>query len=324
MKKLTIIIVVICLMITVKAQQNSEISLYFLNGLLINPGYAGSKEVVSANAWYRHQWSGLPGAPRTGTISIHSPLKKNQYALGLLYSNDRFGLNQKNSLHGSFAYRIKVADSKIAFGIQAGFDNWQSDLLDGQLPDPNTNGGGDNAFGLNFNAFLPNVGTGVYAYKENKYYVGLSVPHIIPFSLESQFDISKSEEVSRLYTHAVLTAGYVIGKETASVKFLPSALVKYVKRAPLNFNVTAGFLFVDRVMLGASYEFASLQEGNKSESIIGVAKFAVSKNLELGYAYDYSLNRLDSFNSGSHEVFVGYNFGFDSRRFVTPRFVSYF
>lgn len=324
MKKILAITMLSIVMIGLRAQQNTEISLYFLNGLLVNPGYAGSKEVVSANAWYRHQWTSMPGAPRTGTISIHSPLKKKQYALGLLFTNDRFGLNSKNSLYGSFAYRISAGKSKISFGIQGGFDNWQSDLLEGQLPDPGTNAGGDNAFSLNLNAFLPNAGAGVYAYRENKYYVGISVPHMIPFNLQSQLDVTKSEEVSRLYTHAMLTAGYVIGKEESSIKFLPSALVKYVKRAPLNFNVTAGFLFIDRVMLGASYEFASLQRGRKSESIIGVSKFAVTKNLEIGYAYDYSLNRLDAFNSGSHEIFVGYNFGFDTKRFVTPRFVSYF
>ena len=324
MKKVLVIVLLSIVALGLRAQQNTEISLYFLNGLLVNPGYAGSKEVVSVNAWYRHQWSGMPGAPRTGTISIHSPLKKKQYALGLLYTNDRFGLNSKNSVYGSFAYRIPVKKSKLSFGIQAGFDNWQSDLLAGQLPDPNTNAGGDNAFSLNLNAFLPNAGAGFYAYRENKYYVGLSVPHMIPFNLGNQIEISRSEEVSRLYTHAMLTAGYVIGKETSSFKFLPSALIKYVKRAPVNFNVTAGFLFLDRVMLGASYEFASLQNGGKSESIIGVAKFAATKNLEFGYAYDYSLNRLDAFNNGSHEVFIGYNFGFDTKRFVTPRFVSYF
>ena len=308
------------------AQQDTEISLYFLNGLLINPGYAGSKEVASINGWYRHQWSDFSGAPKTATISAHAPLKKNQYALGLLYTNDRFGLNSKNSLYGDFAYRIKTGRyAKIALGIQAGFDHWNSDLTDDALlPDPGTNGGGDNAFSLNVNTFLPNVGAGIYAYKKNRYYAGISVPHILPFEISEKVGITNSDKVARLYTHAYITAGYVIGKESSSIKFLPSVLFKYGKRAPLNFDLTANFLFIDRIMLGASYEVGGDDNNAKGESIIGVAKFAATRNFELGYSYDYSLDRIKVANSGSHEIFMGYNFAKKSSRFVTPRFVSYF
>lgn len=324
MKKLIIMLMLVLGTFGLKAQQDTEISLYFLNGLLVNPGYTGSKEAVSINGWYRHQWSGFDGAPRTGTISMHAPLKKNQYALGVLYRNDQVGLNSKNSLYGSFAYRIPVGrKTKISMGLQAGFDHWDADLTRALLPDESTNGI-DNQFNQDVNTFLPNVGAGVYAYRKNKYYVGVSVPHVIPFNISETLSVSKSDKIARLYTHAMITAGYVVGKPSATVKFLPSFLYKYSKRAPVNFDLTASFVFIDRILLGASMEFGGDQQQLGGESLIAVAKFAATKNLELGYSYDYTLGRLNNVNSGSHEVFVGYNFTRGSQRYVTPRFISYF
>ena len=41
------------------AQQDAQYSQYMFNSLVINPAYAGSKEVTNANVLYRTQWVGL-------------------------------------------------------------------------------------------------------------------------------------------------------------------------------------------------------------------------------------------------------------------------
>ena len=52
------------------AQQNVQFSQYVFNGLSVNPAYAGYKGDWYLNTIYRHQWVGIPGAPRTGAISV--------------------------------------------------------------------------------------------------------------------------------------------------------------------------------------------------------------------------------------------------------------
>jgi type IX secretion system PorP/SprF family membrane protein len=89
--------------------------MYMFNGLFINPAYAGSHEVVNLMAIYRHQWVGMDGAPRTANLSVHSPFRKSQYAMGLIVSNDKIGLSNTVTVTPSFSYRIKIKRIEIVF-----------------------------------------------------------------------------------------------------------------------------------------------------------------------------------------------------------------
>ena len=54
----------------VLAQQDAQFSQYMFNGIYINPAYAGYKEQLNVHAFYRNQWSGVNGAPRTGSLAV--------------------------------------------------------------------------------------------------------------------------------------------------------------------------------------------------------------------------------------------------------------
>ena len=59
-----------------EAQQDPQYTQYMYNPLAINPAYTGSRDVLSVVGLYRSQWVGLEGAPRTFTVSAHSPLSE--------------------------------------------------------------------------------------------------------------------------------------------------------------------------------------------------------------------------------------------------------
>jgi type IX secretion system PorP/SprF family membrane protein len=298
------------------AQQDAEYSMYFFNGLYLNPAYAGSKEVPHISGLYRHQWDGINGAPRSGSLSFHSPLKKDQYALGLNMTYDKLGVYQNKNIVGNFAYRIKTrGTTKISLGVSlsaANFTQWQGDALN---PDPNNS---------TLNAWVPNVGLGVYVYNK-KYYAGLSCPHILNTLLYDTLGFTSNTNIARTYNHYLLTAGYVFGKENSDVKFMPSALMKYVPGVSLQFDFTGNVILRDMLMLGLSYRTTGDNTNSKGESLIGIIKVALFKNLEIGYSYDYTLSQLSTINSGTHEIYLGYTFGGSNlKRVVTPRFVTYF
>ena len=326
MKKIFNTLILSLIGLSLFAQQDAEYSMYFFNGMYLNPAYSGSKEVLNLSALYRQQWVKIDGAPMSASMAVNSPLKKDQYALGLLYSYDQLGLTKSHNVYGSFAYRIKTKGAtKISLGLQAGFLNYTLNANDAVTPDGNA--GGDVAFSENINLFVPNFGAGVYVYSP-KYYVGVSVPHILANSLSDKLELrtGQNDKESKQYMHYLATAGYVVGKENSKVKFLPSVLIKYLPNAPFDADFTANFVFVDRFMLGASYRLGGnrTEKVGKGESIIGIAKFAATKQFEIGYSYDYTLSSLNNFNRGTHELFLGYSFSSDKSRFVTPRFVSYF
>jgi|688.fasta_scaffold16650_6 type IX secretion system PorP/SprF family membrane protein len=327
MKKLLILSLIISAgFLKLSAQQDAEYSMYMFNGMYINPAYTGSQECVSMTALYRHQWVGIEGAPRSGTFAIHSPLKKDQYALGGMINFDKLGLDNTVSAYVDYAYRLRFKNgTKLSFGIQAGGMYYNSRLKDANLP---TNPS-DISFANNRSLFLPNIGFGVYLYSK-KYYVGASVPHILNMSLAKNWSVKSDKElVARLYNHYIFTAGGVIGKEDAKVKFKPSTLVKVTKNAPISTDITASFLFINRIWVGASYRFG-LGKKDKGDSnlrgnrLVALTEFKITPQLRIGYAYDYEFDNTYGFQKGSHEVMLGYDFGSDKTRFVTPRYVTYF
>jgi hypothetical protein len=67
----------------------------------------------------------------------------------------------------------------------------------------------------------------------------------------------------------------------------------------------------------------------QGSAVIGMAKFMVVKNLEIGYAYDYTMSDLRSYQSGSHEFLLNFKFDrkrdmIDGMRITTPRYINYF
>ncbi len=307
---------------SLKAQQDAAYSMYMFNGMYINPAYAGSRDYAVIEALYRHQWVGVEGAPRSGSIGINSPFKKKQYALGAIYSFDKIGLTDMNSMYLSFAYRLRFKNNmKLAFGIQAGFTSYQNELSFADLP--NQGAVGDATFMVDESLFLPNFGFGIW-FHHDRFYVGASIPHLLTPKLSSRVQSTATDAVARQYNHWLLTGGFVVGAKESWIKVKPSFLFKYVKNAPMSWDINLGFLFIDRFWLAAGYRIGGNLESGGGNSIMALTEFKITPQLRIGYAYDYSLSKLVDFNSGSHEIMLGYDFGFDMKRYANPRYIRYF
>ena len=332
MKKILMTLVCLGSIWAVKAQQDPAYNMYVFNGLFINPAYAGSHEVVSLMAIYRQQWVGLDGAPSTGNISVSSPLRREQYALGAIVSNDKIGLGNTFSFTPSFAYRIKLKESKLCFGVQASFAYYYRNNAKSDLPtsasDPTTS--------LNTNLFLPNVGFGIYWYGKN-YFIGASAPHLMPTALgggEKVGVLSYNSTLARVYNFYVFSAGYVTGKEEANVRFKPSIMMKWQQGLPNNipqFDFNMALLLVHRLWVGMSFKTSGdaftasgKPEPFGPESLSGYVQVRVTPQLQIAYCYEGSLTNLHNSNTGTHEVMLGYDFWYNKRRFVTSRYVTYF
>ena len=299
----------------VQAQQDAEYSMYRFNGLYINPAYAGSHEVMNAMAIYRHQWVKMPGSPQSASVAIHSPLKNDKLGVGLIYSYDRIGVSQTNSINADFAYRIPIGKKKkvkLCIGVSAGVTNYRSDLNSVATTEAND----PNFAGNNVNRWMPNVGLGIYVYSD-KFFAGISVPHILANKLDGKYGVfSTSSSMARQYHHLLITGGYVfsIGKK---VKFVPSVLMKYVPiHAPISFDFNVSFVFIDRIWIGASYRL------NDSYNFMLAAN--VTRQLRIGYCYDLTVSSLHKYTTGTHEVMASFDFDFAHRKVVSPRQVKYF
>jgi len=282
------------------AQQEPQYSQYMYNMNVINPAYVINEPgVIYMGALYRQQWNGIEGGPKTANIFSNIPIN-DKIELSFNFINDQIGdVQQENVLNGDFAYILPISrETKIAFGIKAGISNLALDFS-------NTNVGTDPSFQNTSSTFF-NAGAGVFLFNE-KFYVGLSAPNLTPQNL--------SVNNNNLYeqkTHFYATGGYVFDVNR-NLKLKPSTIIKQAAGAPLTFDASLNARLYDKFEVGASYRF--------QENMAFMAAVNVAYNLRIGYAYDYNASLLRSFDNGTHEVILLYNFGMiKSKKYMSPRF----
>ncbi|MDM1414404.1 type IX secretion system membrane protein PorP/SprF [Myroides odoratimimus] len=286
-----------------QAQQDPQYTQYMYNTSNINPAYAGTRGNLSIFGNYRTQWVGLDGAPKTANLSVSTPLGDSGLGLGVNYMNDRIGAMDENNISVDLSYAIDVnQDYKLAFGLKA-----TANLLNVDYTRLNIYSGKDPVAMTNIdNQFSPNIGAGLYLYSE-KSYLGLSVPN---FLITDRYDDNEVTTM-RQKAHFYLMGGYVF-ELNPSLKFKPAFLAKAVSGAPLQMDLTANFLIIDKFTVGAAYRWDA--------SVSALAGFQVNDNLFVGYSYDADTTKLANYNSGSHEIFLRFDLFNNRTRMNTPRF----
>lgn len=121
---------------SLSAQQDVMISQYLFNGLLINPGYAGSHPYTSSSLLHRSQWNQFDGAPTTSVVAIDGALRNNSMGVGLLMLHDQIGLTTQTDVSMNFAYRMRLGAGRLALGLRGGLSNTRADLFSAQTTDP--------------------------------------------------------------------------------------------------------------------------------------------------------------------------------------------
>jgi type IX secretion system PorP/SprF family membrane protein len=284
------------------AQQDAQYTQYMYNTININPAYAGSRGVMSIFGLHRTQWVGLDGAPTTNSFSINTPINESNLGLGVSFVNDRIGPTSDNTISADLSYTIRTSeDYKLSFGLKASGNIFNLDVnkLNPQdANDPNLQ---------NYSSeFSPNIGAGVYLHSD-KLYFGLSVPNFLQDTKYNDNTVTVFKERMNFYA----IGGYVFDLSN-SVKFKPAFLTKVVTGSPLQVDVSANFLFFDKLMLGAAYRWDA--------AVSAMAGFQVTDGLYVGYGYDRETTNLRNYNSGSHEIFLRFELFKRVSKIVSPRF----
>lgn len=297
------ILTIICAFIlqSMYSQQDSQYTQYMYNTPLVNPAYAGSRETITAFLLHRNQWVGLDGAPVTNNFSINMPVGDSNFGIGLNFVNDEIGPVAENQISVDLAYFIQISENyKLSLGLKGTGNLFQLDVNKLRIYDP-----ADPQFQNMNTEFSPNVGAGLYLFSDKTYF-GLSVPNFF----ESYRYNDNNIEITKEKMHFYFIAGHVFTLSD-NIDFKPAVLSKIVEGAPLQADITANFLFFDKLTLGAAYRWDA--------SVSALAGFQISDSWFIGYGYDLETTKLANYNSGSHEIFLRYEF-FNRSRVSAPRF----
>lgn len=300
MKKLILVFMFFSVMCS--AQQDAQYTQYMYNTISVNPAYAGSRGLLSVFGLYRTQWVGLDGAPQTSTFSVNTPLRNGNLGVGASLVNDKIGPTNENTLSADLSYTIPTSDEfKLSFGIKATANLFNIDVSKLSFEHQD-----DPQFQNLQNKFTPNIGAGVY-WHSDRAYVGFSVPNFIETNRYDDNEVAIFKDKINYY----LMGGYVFDLNYYT-KFKPAVLTKMVQGAPLQVDVSGNFMFYDKFTVGLAYRW--------SASLSAMAGFQVSEGLYVGYGYDHETTRLRRFNSGSHEIFLRFEFFNNYSKIISPRF----
>jgi type IX secretion system PorP/SprF family membrane protein len=307
-KRLSVLLLFLSLAARVFAQQDPMYSQYIFNGLLINPAYAGTRELFNATLLYRNQWVNIPGAPVTGVFSIDTPIESQKVGLGLKLTVDKIGITSHTGISGIYSYKLYFPKSVLSFGMEAGVGFYNSNYSEVVYSENSQN---DPAFQTNSHSILPNFNLGMY-YHTDRFYSGFSITDILGPSIQKKFSPNMSTDLGiHIVSHFFLTSGYLFDL-APGVGLQPSFLLKYVGGAPMEGDLNVVLLLHDLIAIGVSYR--------SSASVNFLTEIKINKKLKLGYSYEYTTNELSNFTSGSHEIVLRYQFENTKRQFVSPRY----
>lgn len=296
-------------MVEAQAQQDPHYTQYMYNMNVMNPAYAGSKENLAVGLLYRAQWVDIEGAPKTGTLSVHSPVGKN-VGLGLSAITDKIGPVDESNVYADFSYTLNLGgEHRLALGIKAGATFHKvglfSDIGNGHVPDIN-----DPAFRENSSNTFFNIGTGFFYYTQ-KYYLALSVPNMLKSKHLDIRNDGREYQFGSETQHYFLTGGYVFDL-SENTKFKPSFMLKSAFNAPTSLDASANMMFFDRFEIGATYRL--------DDSFGGMVNYAVTPNIRIGYAYDRIISDLKVSTQSSHEIMLLFDLNFPKKVSVSPRY----
>lgn len=293
MKRPYFISILISLVCYAYGQNDATYSHSMFNHMSVNPGYAGSNDMLCMNLINRNQWMGMGEiSPTFNIFNINAPFtlfeKDHGVGLGLLNSNDPVSSNISGKL--SYAYRMKmqIGDGRLGIGGSFGFINSGFDLTKAVMEqaDPNI-------VVQKENQTIFDAGLGVF-YNTEKLYLGISATHL----LAGEYKVS-NVPMNIVVPNYYVAAGYTIPLSNPLFELKPSVLLQS-DGATTTVNFNSNVMYNNRIWGGLSYRAGS--------AITALFGMELLPGVRFGIAYDYDTSPLRKVADGSIEAVVIYCF----------------
>jgi len=307
-------------------QQLPLYSQYLYNKFLINPAHAGSDGFTSFNITAREQWVGYSGAPRTYSLSFQTRLLKKRYRLnrnifektiyrpktlgrvglgGYIFS-DKNGLVQRTGFQTTYSYHLWVRDyTQLSMGLALTGYLFKVDVNEASFwesSEPLLNSD------LRRGIFVPDADFGIYL---------LNPRYDIGFSAQQLFGASAKIGNSAYNNYWMDRHFYLFGSYSfytgVKTELQPSLLLKMSEQIRPQADIGFNYSYDQTLWAGIAY-----RTGGAIITNIRL-KFVINRinmsSLYIGYAFDFTLNKIQRVTYGTHEITMALKFGDSAKRF---------
>lgn len=279
------------------AQQLEHYTQYAFNQFAFNPAIAGTKNCIDIRTGYRFQWAGIDGAPQTGFINAHAPLRfgKKQtnvfgtkHGIGGQIKRDSFGPFSLLKLDVAYALHIPLSRNwQLSFGVAAGFIHTGFNIAEitTEVSDP--------ALPNNSQSFttFPDGKAGIWL-KDKKMYLGLSVHNLFGNTLNQ---ISSQTKLQR---HVYITGGRVFPLEK-KWSIIPSFFMMWTKSTPIDIHLSALLDLDNKLSFGIGMR--------RTDAITAQVRVKFFNWISIGYSFDFVISKLAGNMWYTHEITGGFN-----------------
>ena len=276
------------------------------NDFVISPTYAGIGDNLRIRANGLTQWVGIKNAPDNQALYADFRIS-DRTGVGLSLYNDKNGNTRQKGVKFSFAHHLTLSYTEkmfLSFGLSYNINNFRIaienfETINGSpIVDPAITG--DRArSNHNFD-----VGA---LYRFQDFYLSLNASNI----LKKDLDEFTGAEPGDLLNFQLYSGFIITPDDSNDIEFEPSVFYQLYwsdKRSStdVNFKFRKFNRDEDYFWLGASYRFLN-DQFFKPLNIGPMA--GISKNkFYFAYSYQFTINELAGFNSGTHSVTIGLDF----------------
>jgi type IX secretion system PorP/SprF family membrane protein len=326
MRRFVYIIFFVFLAQTSFAQQLPLYSQYLYNKFLINPAHAGSDGYTSFNITAREQWVGYSGAPRTYSISWQTRLLKKGYKLkttilnrtyyrpktdgkvgiGAYVFSDRNGLIQRTGFQTTYAYHMWLQDyTQLSLGLGLTGYYFTADVNGQSFEDPNEPWLSDN---LRRGIFVPNADFGIYLLNR-RFDIGFSAQQL--FGSAAKIG-NYAYRNYKMYRHYYLFGSYtfISGDKT---ELEPTIILQMSEELMPQADIGITYIYDQKLWAGLTYRTSGALVANVRFKFVPAQ--VTQTTIFLGYAFDFTSNKIQSVTYGTHELTIALKFGDSSRKY---------
>lgn len=309
------------------SQQLSQFSQFHRNQAMINPAATGAYDFLDISLGGRYQWLGLGNdvqgnvSPRTSFLNISNVLKAKQpkynpaaryssgpvrkakestgklkHAVGLQVIADSYGAFRNLVFSGAYAVHVPMSEKiNLSLGVRAGLSNQAFFSDKAQVLSSLTGGMADasydNFVNNGYSRMYLDVNSGLYLYSE-KFFVGVSANQLTKDFVSFGSGITNYTPVM----HFDVMAGMYLDLND-DFTLMPSILTKYVSPAPPALQLNMQMEYKEWLWFGVGYRH--------TDAAVAMLGANINERFKIGYSFDYSISRFNSFTSGGHEVVLG-------------------
>lgn len=251
---------------------------------LANPSLGGYNGMVKLGTLYQTEMTAYDYHPKSILFWGSSPFNSQRVAGGFKIASQEGGVLQNLSAEATFIYHVKVAGSKLSFGLSGGFNQLRlmRDRVEvHDINDPILQGAeSGNWFNANFGLALNQV---------DKYYIGLAAYNLLPN--QTDWMVSSFENKTKI-TYAA--NGMYRFTLMENVLFLESnAYVITQDFNSIHYGANGKFIINKDVLLSIGYASEKTIKGGFGINV---------QNISFGYCASYSFGDVYGYSFTKHEI----------------------